>query len=53
MIEPYQIAVIDTYLQMKEGLFDELGDIGPGGRQFFQTWMEKYVAWVKMHAVIL
>jgi chromate reductase len=35
---------------MREGLFDEAGNIGPGSRQFLQNWMDYYVAWVKKHA---
>jgi chromate reductase len=31
-------------------LFDEAGNIGLGSRQFLQTWMDRYAAWVKQHA---
>lgn len=40
----------EAYIQMREGLFDEAGNIGPGSRQFLQNWMDYYVAWVKKHA---
>jgi chromate reductase, NAD(P)H dehydrogenase (quinone) len=40
----------ETFLQMKEGLFDADGNIGPGSRDFLQTWMNCYVAWVRRHA---
>ena len=40
----------EIFLQAKEGLFDEAGDIGPAARKFLQGWMDRYVAWVKSHA---
>ena len=40
----------EAFIQMKEGLFDENGEIGPASRQFLQGWMDRYVAWVKKHA---
>lgn len=42
----------EAFIQMKDGLFDDKGETGPGSRQFLQSWMDRYVAWVKMHAVI-
>ena len=42
----------EAFIQLKDGLFDDMGEIGPGSRQFLQTWMNKYVAWVKKHAVM-
>lgn len=40
----------EVYIQAKEGLFDEEGGIGEASRQFMQSWMERYVAWVKRFA---
>jgi chromate reductase len=40
----------EVYIQFKDGLFDDLDEIGPGSRQFLQTWMDRYVAWVRRHA---
>jgi chromate reductase len=40
----------EAFLLAKEGLFDEAGNIGPASKAFLQTWMDKYVAWVKGHA---
>jgi chromate reductase len=37
----------EVFIQVKDGLFDENGDIGAGSRQFLQSWMDQYVAWVK------
>jgi chromate reductase, NAD(P)H dehydrogenase (quinone) len=34
---------------MKEGLVDESGNIGDGGRAFLQTWMDRFVDWVRKH----
>jgi len=39
----------EVFIQVKEGLFDEAGNIGPASRAFLQGWMDKYVAWVKQH----
>ena len=41
----------EAFIQNKEGLFDEAGNIGPGSKGFLQTWMDKYVGWVKLHAL--
>jgi len=40
----------ETFIQAKEGLFDEAGNIGAGSKDFLQGWMNQYVAWVKKHA---
>jgi chromate reductase len=40
----------EIFLQAKEGLFDEAGDLGASSKKFLQNWMDRYVAWVKMHA---
>ena len=40
----------EVFVQAKEGLFDAAGNIGAGSKQFLQTWMTQYVAWVKKHA---
>ncbi|HOE17371.1 MAG TPA: NAD(P)H-dependent oxidoreductase [Syntrophorhabdaceae bacterium] len=37
----------EAFIQMKDGLFDETGSIGPASREFLQGWMDRYVAWVK------
>ena len=42
----------EVFLQAKDGLFDETGNIGAGSKQFLQDWMDKYVAWVKKHATL-
>lgn len=40
----------ECFIQMKEGLFDAAGGIRPDSRKFLQDWMDRYVAWVKLHA---
>jgi chromate reductase, NAD(P)H dehydrogenase (quinone) len=39
----------EAFLQVKEGLFDETGNVGAASRQFLQSWMDRYTAWVKLH----
>jgi len=40
----------EVFIQAKDGLFDEAGNIGANSKKFLQNWMDKYVAWVKKHA---
>jgi chromate reductase len=40
----------EAFIQAKEGLFDDAGNIGAGSKTFFQGWMDRYVEWVKKHA---
>jgi chromate reductase len=40
----------EVFIQAKEGLFDEAGNIGAASKEFLQGWMDKYLAWVKRHA---
>jgi chromate reductase, NAD(P)H dehydrogenase (quinone) len=37
----------EAFIQVKVGLFDDKGEIGPASRQFLQSWMNRYVEWVK------
>lgn len=39
----------EAFIHVKEGLFDEAGNIGEGSRKFLQSWVDRYVAWVKKH----
>ena len=39
----------EAFLQAKDSLFDETGNIGPDSKPFLQAWMDKYVDWVKRH----
>lgn len=41
----------EVFLQMKDGLFDDAGNIGnPDTKNFLQGWMDSYVAWIRKHA---
>ena len=40
----------EAFIQTKDGLFDEAGNIGEGSRKFLQQWMDAYVGWVTRHA---
>ncbi|HAT31031.1 MAG TPA: NADPH-dependent FMN reductase [Janthinobacterium sp.] len=40
----------EIFLQAKEGLFDDAGNIGPASLKFLQGWMDHYVAWVEKHS---
>jgi len=39
----------EAFIQAKDGLFDEAGNIGADSKKFLQGWMDRYVAWVKTH----
>lgn len=39
----------EAFIQAKEGLFDDAGNIGAASRKFLQGWMDEYIAWVKKH----
>jgi len=39
----------EAYLQMRDGMFDNAGNIGPGSRQYLQNWMDHYAAWIRKH----
>lgn len=40
----------EAFIQAKDGLFDESGNIGTGSKKFLQNWMDQYVAWIKKYA---
>jgi chromate reductase len=40
----------EVFIQHKEGLYDDLGNIGEASRKFLQGWVDAYVAWVKKQA---
>ncbi len=45
------LAQPEAFIHVRDGLFDEAGDIGTTSKKFLQNWMDHYVAWVKKHAV--
>lgn len=40
----------EAFIQWKEGLVDDSGNIGSGSRDFLQAWMDSFVTWVERHA---
>ena len=40
----------EAFIHAKDGLFDDAGDLAASSRTFLQTWMDRYVAWVKAHS---
>lgn len=40
----------EAFIQAKDGLFDDAGNIGAASKEFLQQWMDHYVDWVKKHA---
>ena len=40
----------EAFVHATDALFDPAGNLGTASRQFLQTWMDQYVAWVKKHA---
>jgi chromate reductase, NAD(P)H dehydrogenase (quinone) len=44
------LGLPEAFVQAKDGLFDEAGDIGAGSKKFLQGWMDRYAAWVKMYS---
>jgi chromate reductase, NAD(P)H dehydrogenase (quinone) len=40
----------EAFIHNKDGLFEQNGNIGSASRQFLQSWMDRYVAFVRIHA---
>lgn len=40
----------EAFIHVKDGLFDEDGNIGPDSKNFLQNWMNRYAAWISKHA---
>lgn len=40
----------EAFVHVKDGMFDDNGDIGAGSKEFLQNWMNTYVAWIKKQA---
>lgn len=39
----------EVFLQVKDGFFDENGNIGEGSKQFLQGWIDLFVDWIQKH----
>ncbi|HEY8156840.1 MAG TPA: NAD(P)H-dependent oxidoreductase [Myxococcota bacterium] len=45
------LAQPEVFIQVKEGMFDEKGNLAsPGTTKFLQGWTDRYVAWIEKHA---
>jgi chromate reductase len=44
------MAQPDAYLQVRDGFFDEAGNVGAGSAKFLEGWMARFLAWVRQHA---
>jgi chromate reductase, NAD(P)H dehydrogenase (quinone) len=45
------LAQPEVFIHVKDGLFDEGGEIvNAESKAFLQSWMNKYVAWIRKHA---
>jgi chromate reductase len=40
----------EAFVQVKDGFFDDAGNIGDASKKHMQRWVDAYVAWVKLHA---
>ncbi len=49
-VDVHTMAQPEAFLHMREGMFDERGDIGVTSKDFVQKWMDAYVAWVRKFA---
>ena len=36
----------EMFLQMKDGFFDESGNIGQNSQKFIKGWLDRFIAWV-------
>jgi len=43
------MAQPEAFIGYYDGLFDEEGNIGPKSRDFLQSWMDRFVSWVRLH----
>ena len=39
----------EAFIHVKDGFFDDDGNIGEGSRKFLQGWMDNFVAWIRRH----
>lgn len=40
----------EIFIQARDDLFTDTGEIGESSKAFLQKWMDAYVAWIKRHA---
>lgn len=39
----------EAYIQVRDGMFDEQGNIGPASTPFLQKWIDQFAIWVRKH----
>jgi chromate reductase len=44
------MAQPEAFIQYRDDLFDADGGVGPVSRDFLQGWMDRFAAWVRLHA---
>ena len=44
------LAQPEAFIQAKDGLFDQAGNVGADSKQFLQSWMDRYETWIRQHA---
>ncbi|NMG73496.1 NADPH-dependent FMN reductase [Aromatoleum diolicum] len=50
-LDVHTMGLPEAFMHAKSGFFDEAGNIAnPDTTKFLQSWMDRYVAWVKQHA---
>jgi chromate reductase len=42
----------EAFIHVKDGFFDEAGNISEDSKKFFQKWIDKYSAWIKKHVSV-
>lgn len=43
------LAQPEGFIQMKDGLFTDKGEIGDASRKYLQGWMDKFIGWAEAH----
>ncbi|MFI4955837.1 MAG: NADPH-dependent FMN reductase [Gammaproteobacteria bacterium] len=51
-LDVHVLAQPEAFIQDKQGLFDDKGNIGENSKAFLQTWIDSYTNWVKKLACI-
>lgn len=49
-LDMHAMAQPEAFLQVNDGFFDAQGNVGPASRDFVQKWLNRYLAWVKLHS---
>lgn len=44
------MGLAEVFIRTNEAYFDNVGAIDDNNKKFMQQWVDRYVAWVKLHA---